>query len=58
MEKTTELLEQILVAQTILVASQIKEERAKRGVKSTSDFISDAVKLIRKKQPEIARLYR
>lgn len=52
----SELLKNIFTAQVLMLAAQMKRHQKEKGVTSTSDFISEAVKEILKKQPEIMRL--
>lgn len=46
-------LEQILTAQVLLLAAQLKAEKARGGVQSTSDFTAEAIRLIRDKRADI-----
>ncbi len=48
-----QLLENIFVAQVLLLAKRIKADKAKNGVTTTSDCIPDALKLIREKRGSI-----
>lgn len=51
------LLEHIYTAQVLILTAQIKREKKDRGVSSTSDFISDAIKLINQKKDYILRTH-
>ena len=55
-EKT--ILEQILVAQVLTLGKMIKLEKEARGVRSTSDFISEAASLIRQRSSPILEMLR
>lgn len=41
-----DLLNKIYASNVILIAAQLKQEKEKQGVRSTADFISNAVTLI------------
>jgi hypothetical protein len=47
------LLEDILVSQVWTLASQLKEEKKRKGVTSTSDFIDEAAHMIRQKKDRV-----
>ncbi len=48
-----DLAEKLLVAQVLTLAAAMKEEKRQHGVSSTSDFVYDAIRLIRRKQADI-----
>lgn len=50
------LLENILAAQVLSLAKQLKTEKATRGISNTSDFIDDAALLIKKEKNRILEL--
>ncbi len=56
MDENTTLLKQILAAQVLIVANQLKAENAAKGSRSTGDYTRDAAKLINQKMPELLRL--
>ena len=47
------LLESALVAQVLVLAAQIKQEKAERGTYTTSDCIDDAVRLIARQRRRV-----
>lgn len=49
----TQLLKNILAAQVLILAKQIKAEKKSNGVTSTSDFTNDAIRLIEQKKVKI-----
>ena len=51
-----QLLEELLTAQVLTLAKQLKAEKAAKGISSTSDFISDATCLIQSKKNQILKL--
>lgn len=58
MEDMKHVLEDVLVAQILVLAAQIKADKAAGGIRTTSDCVNDAVRLLRQKQPEILRQLR
>lgn len=52
------LLENILAAQILILGQQLKQEKAAKGVSSTSDFTSEAAALIDRRRAELLRLLR
>lgn len=50
------LFENILAAQVLTLAKQLKAEKAASGITSTSDFIDDAARLIKKEANRIVGL--
>lgn len=56
MDNTKDLLEKIFTAQVLDMAANAKHRKQQGGLTSTSDFISETVQEIRRKQPEIVRL--
>lgn len=53
MDETKRLLENLLVAQILALATQMKMEAKSRGVSSTSDFVSEATRLVAQKRNEV-----
>ena len=49
------LVEDIYVSQVLVLAAQIKAQKKSKGVTSTSDFVSDAVRLIDQNRDRILR---
>jgi hypothetical protein len=49
----TRLLEDLLVAQVLSLATQLKMKKKSEGITSTSDFVSEAVALMNKKRDAI-----
>ena len=47
------ILEQILTAQVLLLATQLKAEKARGGVHSTGDFTAEATRLIQDRRADI-----
>jgi hypothetical protein len=59
MEELKSLLQQVLVANVLILARYVQEDKKGKGVSaSTSDYTREAVELIRRKQPDILRLLR
>ena len=58
MEKNIELLERIAATQLIILANQLKAIDEDKGKTSTSDYISEAAKLISKKEDLILQKIR
>lgn len=54
----TDLLKNILTAQVLVLANQIKAEKKAKGVTSTSDFTHEALKLIEQKKSKIFQTLR
>lgn len=52
------LLEQLLAAQVLLLARQIKAEKEAKGTHTTSDCIADAVREIKRDLPKIVEQLR
>lgn len=57
-EYQTHLLENILTAQVLVLAQQLKAEKKARGVSSTSDFINEAAIEIKKQQGRVLQAVR
>jgi hypothetical protein len=53
----TRLLEDLLVAQVISLATQLKMKKKSEGITSTSDFVSEAVALIKKKRAAVLEAF-
>lgn len=53
-----DLLKNILTAQVLVLANQIKAEKKAKGTSSTSDFTDEAIKLIEQKKPKIFQTLR
>ena len=51
-------LDAILVSQTLLLARQIKMEKAAHGVSSTSDYVHEAARLIHRQRPRVLEALR
>jgi hypothetical protein len=56
MDNTKDMLEKIFTAQVLEMAANTKHRKQQGILTSTSDFISETVQEIRRKQPEIVRL--
>lgn len=56
METPKELIENLLSAQVLTLASIMKDIKKRGGTQSTSDFTDEAIELISRKRPEILRL--
>jgi len=52
-DKAERLLQDIVTAQVLILARHLKAEKERKGVTSTSDFISDAVRLIKEKKSQV-----
>lgn len=48
--------EKLLTALTLVLARQIKAEKAARGVRTTSDCVDEAARLINQKHGEVQQL--
>lgn len=48
--------EKLLTALTLVLARQIKADKAARGVRTTSDCVQDAADMINQRHDEILRL--
>ena len=56
MDENNTILKQILAAQILIIANQIKAEKAAKGSWSTSDFTKEAAKIVKEKMPAILQL--
>ncbi len=56
MEQTKDMLETLISAQVLTLATVMKDIKKKGGIQSSNDFTSEAVQLIARKRPEILRL--
>ena len=52
-DKAERLLQDIVTAQVLILARHLKAEKERKGVTSTGDFISDAVRLIKEKKSQV-----
>ena len=57
-EYQVRLLENILTAQVLVLAQQLKTEKKARGVSSTSDFIKEAAAEIKKRRDRVLQAVR
>ena len=51
--ENSKTLDNILVAQVLILAKHIKAEKAAKGTTSTSDYTSEAIRLISQKKDQI-----
>ena len=58
MNDSQELLENILTAEILILGKMLKAEKLAKGVKSTSDYTSEAASLIRQKRSSLLQLLR
>lgn len=49
-------IKDLLTAQVLTLAKQLKDEKKARGTSTTSDCVPEAARLIRQKQAEVLRL--
>lgn len=56
MDPDRSLLEDIYIAHVLILAKQMKTEKAAKGVTSTSDFIDDAVREISRQKQRVLRV--
>ncbi len=55
-DKTVELLQDILAAQVLVLAEQIRAQKAAKGTTTTSDLTYEAVQLIKQKKSSILQI--
>ncbi|MBI6944073.1 hypothetical protein JET76_22335 [Pseudomonas putida] len=58
MSEQNEILELILTAEVLSLAAAIKAAKAARGIQTTSDCVSDAVREIKSKKAKVIELLR
>lgn len=55
-EDNQRLLNELLVAQVLCLAAQLKAAKERQGVSSTSDYVQEAVSLIKQKREKALSL--
>lgn len=55
-EKQLQLLQNIYVAQVLLLAEQINQKQKAKGITSTGDYLYEAVKLVRNQKGRILEI--
>lgn len=58
MEEIKKLLEDVLVAELMNLAQGLKNEQLAKGVRSTSDYIDEAIALFKMKRPDVLQRLR
>lgn len=58
MDDMKQLLEDAVTADVLVLARMLKAEKASKGTHSTSDFIPEAISLLKQKQPGILQRLR